>query len=183
MPFGFSTRRFRKANSLGDVDLKDAGARYRKLGTELREAGLRGVRAAAQRLVQTIVSTIVPSRTPQPLDRGFYRAGWKSVPTPRGADVYNAEPHAPFIEHGVRGSNVKIGAAMIRALAAWVARKRIAVGAEALSVAWSIAKSMQRRGIFRGGSGFKILEEANRAYARRFVAEEVAREIARIAGN
>lgn len=165
------------------MELKDAAARYRRLAGELREAALRGVRAAAARGVQAIVSEIVPSRSPQPVDRGLYRAGWKWEPTPDGADVYNSEPHSAFIEHGVRGSNVRIGRTMIAALAGWVLRKRLATPTKATSRAWAIARSMQRRGIFRGGQGFGIMAEFRTRLARRFVAEEVREEIARLAGH
>lgn len=146
----------------------------------LREAAIRGVQAAAARCIQVIVTKIVPSRSPQPVDRGVFRAGWKWLPISMGAEIFNTEPHAAFIEHGVRASSVKPGGAMIRALAEWVVRKRLATGAEAISVAWRIAKTMRKRGIFNGGQGFKILDELKREHARPLIREEVAREIARV---
>lgn len=140
-----------------------------------REAGIRGVQSAALRLVQRIQTEIIPSVTPQPVDRGLFRAGWRFTFMPDGALILNVEPHAPFIEFGVRSANVKIGRKMIAALTEWVVRKRLAApGKDAVSAAWAIAKAAKRKGIF--GTGLRILERA-KAQAPDLIREEVSREI------
>ena len=162
------------------IDLKDAPAWYAALGEKkLRPAAVTGLYSAALRSVQTIVSVIVPGLSPQPVDRGLFRAGWHAFKTFDGATIENLSPHASFVEFGVRGMNVKIGAALIRALTEWVERKRMASGKEAIDAAWRIARAMQARGIFRGGQGFRILETLREQYLSRFVEEEIAREIER----
>jgi hypothetical protein len=163
------------------LDLSEAPAWFAALGEEkLKPAALLGLYSAALRSVQTIQAVIVPGLTPQPVDRGLFRAGWHAFKTFDGAVIENTEPHASFVEFGVRGSSVKIGAAMIRALTEWVERKRLASGKDAISAAWAIAKSMQAKGIFDGGRGFRILETLRERYLTRFVEEEIAREIERI---
>jgi hypothetical protein len=163
------------------IQLKGAASWVDKLGKDMHAAALRGLLSAANRGVGTIVSVIIPSRSPQPVDRGLYKAGWRAHRDPNGASIENNEPHAPFVEYGVRGANVAIGRAMITALAGWVARKRLArSGPEAISAAWAIAKSMKARGIFRGGRGMRILDELRARYLATFIREEVAREIKRL---
>lgn len=140
-----------------------------------REAGIRGVQSAAMKGVQMIQTEIIPSVTPQPVDRGLFRAGWRFTFMPDGALILNVEPHAPFIEFGVRNYNVKIGRAMIAALTEWVVRKKLASpGKEAVSAAWAIAQSMKRKGIF--GGGLRILERL-KAQLPEIIREEVSREI------
>jgi hypothetical protein len=136
-------------------------------------------------------------RTPVPVDRGTYRAGWHFRKTAGGADIYNAEPVALFIEHGVRAGNVKPGRAMIAALTEWVIRKRLVttvkikarglapatrkqlqqddLHARATQVAWAIARGMQKRGIFnRPNPGLGIMAELNRNYLPGIIRTEVA---------
>lgn len=163
------------------LDLSEAPAWFAALGHEkLKPAALLGLYSAALRSVQTIQTLIVPSLVPQPVDRGLFRAGWHAFKTFDGAVIENVEPHAPFIEFGVRASSVKIGRAMIVALTEWVERKRLASGKDAIDAAWAIAKAMARRGIFDGGRGFRILEKLRDGYLTRFVEEEIAHEIERI---
>lgn len=167
---------------MASIELKDAAAMVDELGREVERAALRGLHSAALRGVQTIQVLIVPSRTPQPVDRGLFRAGWRAYFDVAGkaVTIENNEPHAVFVEEGVRADRVRIGRLMLDALASWIVRKGIASPAESASVAWAIAKRMQRRGIFRGGTGFKILEELVREYLPWFIEEEVQREIGRI---
>lgn len=163
------------------LDLSDAPAWFAVLGEKkLRPAALLGLYSAALRSVQTIQAAIVPSLTPQPVDRGLFRAGWHAFKTFDGAVIENIEPHAVFVEFGVRGSAVKIGRAMIVALTEWAERKRLASGKEAIDAAWAIANAMKRRGIFEGGRGFRILELLREWYLTRFVEEEIAHEIERM---
>jgi hypothetical protein len=94
----------------------------------IREAAIRGLRAAALRLVNHIVVSVIPAEPRVPVDRGIYRAGWKMRPIEGGAEVYNNTPHASFIEDGVRAANVKVGRLMLDAITAWVKRKGIDKG-------------------------------------------------------
>lgn len=164
------------------IDLKDA-ARFFQVKTEqARKAAKRGLLSAALRSVQVIVSEIIPSRVPQPVDRGAFLAGWRAVETPDGAEIFNSAYHAPFIEEGVRGSNVKPGRAMIQALAAWAQRKGMAKDpVEARSMAFAMSKTMQRLGIFnRGSKGLGILRELNERRLNTIVREEVEREMGKV---
>lgn len=154
------------------IDLKDAGAYFERLGEAQRQAAIRGLRSAAARGVQIVQSEIIPSKTPQPVDRGVYRAGWRWTPVPGGAVVENAEPHAAFVEYGVRASNVRVGRAMLAALQEWARRHGFE---DPLGAAWAIARAMQRRGIF--GAGLGVLRELNERLRGGLVAEEVRREV------
>lgn len=166
------------------VTLEDAPEYFGRLNTKYQKAAKRGLLRAAHRLKRVIVSEIIPSRFPQPRDRGIYRAGWQVEKIPEGAAVFNNEVHAVFIEHGVRAENVKIGKAMITALSEWASRKGLADDEdEAKSIAWAIAKTMQRRGIFNrfaGGTGLHILGEATEDHAPEIVGTEVNRVLSKL---
>jgi hypothetical protein len=157
-----------------------------------KAATLRGLNAAALRTVAHIQNSIIPSLKPVPVARGIYRAGWHVEKLPNGAHVVNTVAQAMFIEHGVRAENVKISRPMIEALAAWVRMKGIggkvvtgkggrmvvkrATQDEATAIAWAIAKTMQKKGIF--GDGFKVLEQAAKMIPG-FIQQEVQRELKR----
>jgi hypothetical protein len=179
--------------------LKDAGVMLHDVESGWREAAFRGLVAAGHRTVEHIVADVIPSFGDRmPVDRGAYRAGWRVQPVKAEwkVVVVNTAPHAAFIEHGVRAANVKIGRKMIEALAEWVRRKGIggrtvvsssgrerrvrASNAEATAMAWAIAKSMQKVGIFnRGGEqGLGVLRKAERRVPE-FIKEEVERELSK----
>ncbi len=162
-----------------EIKIELAPALFAKYGDRLKAAAVRGVYSAALRGVQDIVGRIIPSKVPVPFDRGPYKAGWKALPEPEGASITNPEVHALFIEEGVRASNVKIGRAMIFALAAWASRKGLVTKGKPEDVAWAIAKNMKKRGIFNGGKGFHVLGELMDNYLNAYIEEEVAAEIAR----
>ncbi len=162
-----------------EITLKQAAQKTDELRAKWREAAILGLQSAAARGVQDIIVKIIPSRTPMPVDRGIYRSGWRFYPAPDGAVIECFEPHAILIEDGVRASNVKIGRAMIKALAEWATRKGLVSGEDAEKVAWAIAKSMKKRGIFNHGKGMGILAELIDKYLPNYVQEEVAREIER----
>lgn len=160
------------------MDLREYKTFITRYRGKNREAALKGLHSAAMRAVQVIQTEIIPSLVPQPVDRGLYRAGWRWTPESTGALIFNVEPHASFIEHGVRAANVKIGKAMIQALTEWVVRKKLEPqGKKAVRAAWAIAKVMQRRGVF--GQGLHVLEQLVRDKLPRIVAEEIAAEIER----
>lgn len=166
------------------IDLKDAGAHFEKLAGKRRDAAIAGCRLAAARCVQTIVATIIPSRDPPPVDRGIYRAGWKTEVLPEGAAFFNDSPAAAIIERGARGENIKIGRKLIDALAAWVRRKGIAKSkTEAVGIAWAIAKKAAAGAGFhnrRPGGGQQIMGDCNKTYTRRYMKAEVERKLERL---
>ena len=165
---------------MAKIDIQQAPAWVTKLGIDIRAAALRGLLSAALRTKNHIVTEIIPQEPRVPEDRKTYTNAWQVEKLPNGALVYNSAPHAPLIEYGVRAENVKIGRLMIEALTAWVARKGLASkGDEATSMAWAIAKSMQKKGIFNGGKGLGIMKKAQRQIPD-FIEEEIIREIGRI---
>jgi hypothetical protein len=179
------------------VDLSQSAKMMEQLAPRIREAAIRGVRRAAARGLQVVVTRIVPSRHPPPVDRGVYRAGWKLESLHNGAAIYNDTPHANFIEYGVRASSVRIGRSMIDALTEWVRRKGIGGGAtkagktrrpsesQAREIAWAIARRAQSKSglaFFAGprGDGFRVLRELSEQHLPAIIREEVAAEIAKV---
>ncbi len=170
-----------------DISQADEVAKY--LGVSIEKVAKRAVLSTALLIVQRITTVIIPKEPRQPVDRGAYRAAWKAKKDPDGALVSNSLPYASVIEYGAKAENVKISRAMIDALAAWVLRKGLVAkgkGAagkaranlEARSVAWAIARGMQKRGIFNGGKGLRILEKALKGLEEIY-AEELKRELER----
>jgi len=182
------------------VSLDHAAGMVDEIKAKLRAAAIKGLRVAAVRGIRVVTTQIVPSRSPPPVDRGVYRAGWKLESLPNGAAIYNDTPHAKFIEYGVRASNVRIGRAMIDALTEWVRRKGIGGGVsktgkpkkpsenQARQIAWAIArraKSKSGLAFFAGprGDGFQILRELSDQHLPAIIREAVDREIARAVGK
>lgn len=146
------------------------------------KAARRAALSAGIRLVGHVQTTVIPGEPRPPVDRGVYRGAWHARPAPHGADVVNTTSYAPVIELGARAEHIKIGRKMIDALAEWAKRKGLdGKGKDPRSVAWAIAKSMARRGIYNGGKGLRILEKAMRL-APKFLGEELAREMKREMG-
>ena len=198
------------------------------IANKRREAIERGLLSAGLRLQKTIQTKIIPARSPKPVDRGVFKAGWRVYREGSGDSfavvIENPVQHAAFIEYGVRAANIKPGRRMIAAIAEWVLRKKIvkasqfkakpkkdtsdrqlravdtrgikfrkgdraamtrelkqrAAEDESIRVAWAIAKKMQKRGIFNGGTGFGILKEAMQVYAPKYILEEVTRELKKL---
>lgn len=166
------------------IDLGDAPAYFGEKQKQYRAAAELGLFSAAMRAVQVIQTVIIPSRSPSPTDRGHYRAGWRFQRVKGGAEIFNDDPTAVFVEEGVRGENVKPGFAMLNALAEWCLRKGLASDLiEAKGVAWAIAKSMQKKGIFnRGSKGLGIMKELVETRLGQIAMEEVEREIKAVFG-
>jgi hypothetical protein len=174
--------------------LADAGLMIDAIKKDVHKAAMEGLLAAAYRVVAHIVSTVIPSRPHPPVDRGAYRAGWRARKDREGAIVENVAPHAAVVEYGARAANIKIGRAMITALAAWVKRKGIggrivtskdgstrhikATNTEATSIAWAIAMSMKKKGIFPP-KGLRVLEEASKEIPK-YMREEIGRRLEKI---
>ncbi len=169
------------------IDISKAGPEIDKLEEKAKKVFQKAAMSTGYRLVSHIVNIVIPSMRLPPVDRGAYRAGWRVKPIPGGAYVYNAAPHANFIEKGVPPENVKIGKAMIDALTSWVIRKGIAKKKgkgsaakaaqeqQARSIAWAIAMSMKKKGIFRA-HGYGILKLAMQKIPL-FIQEEIVREV------
>ncbi len=165
------------------IPLSKAAAQFEGLKAEMKAAAYKGLVAAGARGLQVLVVEIIPKRSPQPVDRGVFRAGWKLRIGPDYVEIYNDEPTAALIEEGVRGDNVKTGARMIAALAEWALRKGLASDSkEAISVAWAVAKSMQKKGIFNrdGKSGLGILRELVEWHLDNIIEQEVLRALGQI---
>lgn len=155
-------------------------------------AALRGVQSAALRLQEHLVTHVIPQENPTPVDRGVYRAGWHVDMLENGARLRNFVPWAAFIEDGVDPKKVKIGRAMIKALAEWVRRKGIGgrtkttksgsvqvtkpSTTEATNIAWAIAKTMKKKGIHGGPGGRGILRKTL-MQATFFLESEIKREL------
>lgn len=179
------------------ISIHEAPAWVSALGKEMHAAAVKGLYAAALRTVAHIQTSLIPAEPVPPVDRGAYRAAWVAKKLPNGALVANTLPYAAIIEDGARAENIKIGRTMIAALTAWVIRKGIgadrsggrgaggrfkakSVTAEkAEQIAWAIAISMKKRGIFNRGQGLHILQKAERMIPR-FIQEEIARELRRL---
>ena len=170
------------------IELEDAARWWGGKVEGLREGALRGLYSAALRTVQHIQTSIIPNEPRPPVDRGAFRAGWRAGKLSNGAIIENTLPYASVIERGARAENVKISGPMIEALTEWVKRKGLAgnkprgdrteYDSQARNIAWAIAVSMKRRGIFNDGQGLRVLEKAEKMIPK-FVREECAREMRR----
>lgn len=178
---------------MGRITIDKAPGWVMDLEGKMRKAAMRGLLSAGHRLVGVIQNEIIPREERIPVDRGIYRAGWRVRKVEGGVLVYNGTPAAAIIEDGARAENIKIGRKMLDALTEWIIRKgfiktvktRDDAGrftnakrdAEARQLAWAIAQSMKKKGIFNKGQGLKILAKARRRLPQ-LIVEEVKREIA-----
>jgi hypothetical protein len=167
------------------------------LREELRKASIRGLQSAALRLQQHIVAEVIPNTKDErtgkgpPVDKGAYRAAWRVRNVSNGAIVSNTLPYASIIEYGARADNIAISRPMILALTDWVMRKglvgkrpgkngdRVEFYRQAQSIAWAIAVSMKKMGIYNQGKGLRVLERALKQLPK-IVDEEVTRELRRV---
>ncbi len=165
------------------------------LAAKHKEAAKRGLVSAAIKITQNIVTAVIPRTSPQPVDRGAYRAAWqhRSI-SDTTVYIFNSAPYASMIEYGVK--DVSVGPKLIDALAAWVKRKGIGsrieqktvkgevklrikkpTKAEARAIAWAIAVGSKKKGgFFRQGKGLRILERAM-ANAATILSDEITAEI------
>lgn len=159
---------------MATIPLRMAASWLDRVHTDVRGAALKAALSATQIGVRDIKGVIIPGMPHPPVGRGTYRDGWRYFRIPEGARIENrVYPQAPLIEFGVRGSSIKIGRAMIIALSEWIAMKGLAFknpGDTLEGVAWAIAKSMQKRGIFNEGDshGFHIIDKAIPAMLKEF---------------
>ena len=157
---------------MSTIPLKLAASWLQRVHTDVKGAAIKAALSAAMLGVRDIQAVIVPGLTPHPpINRGTYLAGWKFQKLDNGARIYNrVYPQAPLIEFGVRAAAIKIGWAMIIALSEWVTMKGIGGGDDVESIAWAIAKSMKKRGIFNQGGtqGFHVIDKAIPGMLREF---------------
>jgi hypothetical protein len=163
-------------------DITETEALRRRLQGVTEGAAKRALLGAAERVVQHITTDVIPSEPVPPVDRGAYRAGWRARKIPGGAEIVNTLPYAAIIEYGARAGNIKVGWKMITALTGWVKRKGIARDKRPEAVAWAIAQSMRKKGIYNGGKGLRILGKALKKL-RGFLAEEIKRELKKGTGG
>lgn len=159
-----------------DISQSPQLARFLALGFEA--AAKRALLSTAHRVINHIIVDILPAEKHQPVDRGIYRAGWRAKAIPKGAEILNTVPYASVIEYGARAGNIKVGSAMIAALTSWIVRKGLADSKEAPRMAWAVAMSMKKKGIYNGGKGLRVLERALKKVPE-FLAVELPAEIAR----
>ncbi len=165
------------------VPLSKAAAQFEGLKAEMKAAAFRGLVSAGARGLQVIITEIIPKRVPQPVDRGTYKAGWKLRVGPDYVEIYNDEVVASIIEDGARAANIKVGKMLLTALSSWAMRKGLASDPkEALSIAWGIARNMQRKGIFNrdGKQGLGILRELVTWRLDHIIETEVLRALGKI---
>lgn len=165
------------------LSLKQVGVFFAPGGEfhqELREAALDGILSAALRSVQIITTQEVQKASPVPIDRGVYRAGWRAEKITNGAAILNTVPWAVFIEFGVKGSSVKIGRRAIQQVSEWAHRRLGLSDAEAKHAAFAILNAAKKRGIFRNGSGLRILETYTKQRLPAILKAEVERQIAKV---
>lgn len=108
------------------ITLKQAAnyfGRSGPLAAKMKAAAAKGLLSAALRAKQQIVTHEIPARTPPPVDRGIYAAGWQVEKLRDGAALYNATVVAAAIEYGVPAGNVVLSNKFQIALAEWVQRK------------------------------------------------------------
>lgn len=170
-----------------------------KLRAAIREGAIKGLLSAALKGVSEIQTRIIPGMVREPADRSIYKAGWRAEQDGEDALIINRVPHAVFIEHGVRGSGIKVGRRMIGALAEWATRKGVVrQGKSPQSMAWAIAMRMASNvtvkrggfptnlrghgaGIF-GPSGLQVLAKLEPLLPK-MLRDEVAREVERALGK
>lgn len=145
-----------------------------RLFKSYREAQKRGLVNAAMKGHSWIITKLIPSIEPKPFDTGAFRAGWNFKVIDTGAIIYNPVPHAPFINFGVPKPRVSA-----KHLVEWVVRKRIADAKDAPRVAWLIAKSINKRGLFMSPQ-FRITQRAVDEFLVQEVATQVAAELAKV---
>jgi len=171
-------------------DISEGDKLEKWLTEAARKSAMAGALSAALQLVGVIQNDLIPGERFPPVFDSAYRNSWQPRATQSGAEVTNTAPHAPVIEWGARQENIKIGRAMIDALADWARRKGIAgaslgktgkaarantpdVVVASRQMAWAIARAMQGygarqsgfdRGIFNrdGKKGLRIAERASK---------------------
>jgi len=152
------------------------------MGAEMREAALRGLYSAALRAKQDLQTRAMTELgNEKPIDRRIYVAGWQVEKLPDGAAVYNAVPHAVFIEYGVPAANVVASFKAQQAIAEWARRKLGGIDEKkAWWVAGAILANLRRKGIFKRGQGLRVLERYVNGSLPVVARDEIARELKKV---
>ena len=104
-----------------------------------------------------------------PVDRGNMKAAWKA-----GDDyIYNGAPYAGIVEEGARPH--KVNREGIEALTGWAGRVLGVSETEAESVAWAIAKKIEKE----GQEGLFIVKDSM-GDLKRFAMEEITRMLTKV---
>jgi hypothetical protein len=127
------------------LSLTNAGEYYRKLGKEYPRAIQRGLIRGSARAVNILQQATEDAKS---FDRGEYKRGWKATVEDRSARVFNAAPHAVFVEYGRRPGRMP----PVDVLARWAGRKGLAgkgrgKAERAVSIGWAIAKTIAKHGL------------------------------------
>lgn len=161
-----------------DVKPAELPRALRKLGDSMERHVIAGVRAGAVRVQRHIATVIIPntvvggkSRPPIGVS-GLYRAGWKAVPTLRGAIVANDIAYAGVIELGRRRGKWPPR----KPILLWLRRARGLSEKEAKRAVFPVSRAIKTRGIKPRRIGARSLP-----FARRVAGEEVNRALARVA--
>ena len=161
----------------------DDPALRKYLAEMLETSARRALLSTGMRVLQRIITVVIPSYPRQPVARGTYRAAWRFKQTEDGCEIYNTSPHGPIVEYGARAANIKIGRKMIDALVDWLKIKGIESNPKkARGIAFAIANNMKEgMGIFNGeGSspygGLRVMDKAVETLEE-ILREEIAREL------
>ncbi len=165
------------------VTIGQFAKRCERLGGELEQAALRGLRSAGERMVGVVVEKInQPNRAEgvehKAVDIGTLAGSVKATAIPEGSLVTVDAPHAPWLEYGTRPHPVSDEG--LQAIAEWVYRKGLADSEEeAMAFAINIRRKI-------GWHGMKPRHYMARAVAsmksRGIVGDEVKRELAKLKG-
>jgi hypothetical protein len=167
------------------ISLREAGVYFGPdgpLSKKLKAGAVKGLLSAALRAQQDIIARVIPSMAPHmPVDRGTYKAGWQVEKMPYGAALYNAVPHAAYIEYGVGATKVVPSYKAHKNIAEWAQRKLGGLDAKkAWEVAGAILWSLRRTGIFNRGRGLRILENYSRRTLPGVIKSEVEKELTKV---
>lgn len=141
------------------------------LAPEVEQATIRGLRSAAQRGVGFLVDEIDHASPSPAVNLGDLRRSVTYEPTPDGAVLDVAAPHAAPINFGTRPFRPPLAPLIL-----WAQQKGIAADdKEAKRIAWAVASKIEKDGI-------APRHFANKAYARMWAIapDEVAVELERV---
>lgn len=152
------------------------------LGEQMKAAAMRGLYSATLRAKQDLQTRAMTELgNEKPIDRRIYVAGWQTEKLPDGAAIYNAVPHAVYIEYGVPSGSVVASHKAQLAIAEWARRKLGGIDEKkAWQVAGAILATLRSRGIFRRGQGLRVLERYVKAALPVVVRDEIARELKKV---
>lgn len=103
------------------ITLEELPGRLHLLGPKIHRALVRGLRDGGNKLRAQVHVEIKQTDPYQPVDRGFYKAGWRKENTEAGCIVGNLLPYAQFIERGRLPGH----GAPLEPIAEWVRRKKL----------------------------------------------------------